>query len=118
MRPALLQRRLSTAGPFCTQVDSVRRELGAEVDQLLEAVQRKSAQLERAESRLSARERWGVAVIQARTEAALKRQVFMWWRCGGCVVRWRAAAWVGVQGRGGQRLRELAGGEAGVVHHS
>lgn len=60
----------------------MRRELGAEVEQLLEAVQRKSAELARAEARLSARERWGVAVIQARAEAALKRQVFMWWRCG------------------------------------
>ncbi|KAL4431049.1 hypothetical protein ABPG75_006305 [Micractinium tetrahymenae] len=62
------------------QVDSVRQELGAEVEQLLEAVRRKSAELARAESRLSARERWGVAIIQARGEAALKRQAFMWWR--------------------------------------
>ena len=57
--------------------------MSAEVQQLLDVVQRKSAALALAESRLSARLRWGVAVMQAKREAAVLRQAFMWWRCVG-----------------------------------
>lgn len=62
------------------QVDSVRREMGEEVEALLEAVRRKSAKLADAEVRLTGRLRWGVAMIQAKSEMGIKRQTFMWWR--------------------------------------
>lgn len=58
----------------------MRQEMSVEVQQLLEAVERKSAKLADANARLTGRLRWGVAMIQAKSEAATKRQVFMWWR--------------------------------------
>ncbi len=63
------------------QVESVRSELGTEVQALLGAIERKSAKLADAEARLTGRLRWGVAMIQAKSEAAAKRRAFMWWRC-------------------------------------
>lgn len=71
----------------------MRSELGGEVDLLLDTVQRKSAKLADAEARLTGRLRWGVAMIQAKAELGVKRQVFMVWRqvrawgrvCAGCL---------------------------------
>lgn len=63
------------------QVESVRSELGAEVQALLGAIERKSAKLAAAEAQLTGRLRWGMAMIQAKSEAAAKRRAFMWWRC-------------------------------------
>ena len=69
---------LSVAPPL--QVDAVRRELDEEVQLLLDAVQRKSAKLADSEARLTSRLRWGVAMIQAKSELNIKRQVLMWFR--------------------------------------
>lgn len=76
--PSLLL--LPSRQPLPPQVDSVRSELGAEVAALLDAVRQKSAELADTEARLTGRLRWGVALIQAKGEAAAKRQAFMLWR--------------------------------------
>jgi len=76
--------------------------MSEEVEQLLDAVRRKSAKLADAEQRLTGRLRWGVAMIQAKSEASTKRQVFMWWRCGGL------GGWVVRQTGGEWRCMELA----------
>lgn len=86
--------------PPMPQVDSVRSELGAEVQALLGTIERKSAKLADAEARLTGRLRWGVAMIQAKSEAAAKRRAFMWWRCAGpwvavhlsCLASWAVDA--------------------------
>lgn len=63
------------------QVDSIRQEMDEEVSHLLETIQRKSAKLEDTTARLTNRLRWGVAVLQAKNELAIKRQAFSAWRC-------------------------------------
>lgn len=62
-------------------MESVRAELGAEVQALLDAVARRSAKLADSEARLTGRLRWGVAMIQAKSEMGAKRAAFAWWRC-------------------------------------
>eukprot|EP00887_Chlorella_sp_A99_P005659 scaffold1.g5659.t1 len=62
------------------QVDAMRREMDEEVTLLLETIERKTARLADAEGRLTGRLRWGVAMIQAKGELAVKRQVLGWWR--------------------------------------
>ena len=58
----------------------MRREMDEEVSLLLGAVAARSAALADCESRLTGRLRWGVAMIQAKSELAGKRQAFVWWR--------------------------------------
>lgn len=67
---------------------------------LLGTIERKSAKLADAEARLTGRLRWGVAMIQAKSEATAKRRAFMWWRCAGtwvsvhlsCLASWAVDA--------------------------
>lgn len=58
----------------------MRREMDEEVSLLLETIARKEARLADSEARLTGRLRWGVAMIQAKSELGVKRQVFAWWR--------------------------------------
>ncbi|GAB4817699.1 hypothetical protein N2152v2_004745 [Parachlorella kessleri] len=63
-----------------SQVEGMRSEMDGEVSALLEAIAHKSAKLDDANTRLTSRLRWGIAVVQAKKELSLKRQVFAWWR--------------------------------------
>jgi hypothetical protein len=102
-RPRDAQPACAPPPPACAaQVEGVRREVGEEVEALLSAVRRKSAELADVEARLTGRLRWGVAMIQARGEAAAKSRAFMWWR------------WAGLGGGGGGRAIQAAGKYRGV----
>jgi hypothetical protein len=58
----------------------MRSEMDGEVSGLLDAIRAKGAKLEDANARLTSRLRWGIAVLQAKNELGIKRQVFAWWR--------------------------------------
>jgi hypothetical protein len=103
-RPRDAQPACAPPPPACAaQVEGVRREVGEEVEALLSAVRRKSAELADVEARLTGRLRWGVAMIQARGEAAAKSRAFMWWRWAGL-----GGGGGGPGGGGGERFRRQA----------
>ncbi len=82
-------------GALCAQVEGMRSEMDGEVSALLEAIRAKSTKLEDANARLTSRLRWGIAVLQAKNELGVKRQVFAWWRCA---LGFERAAWAGDAG--------------------
>lgn len=63
-----------------SQVDTIRGEMDEEITLLLDTIQCKSKKLEDTMARLTARLRWGIAVLQTKNELRVKRQIFNIWR--------------------------------------
>lgn len=54
--------------------------MDGEVSSLLDAIRRRDGRLAASEAALSARLRWGVAVLQAKGDLSAKRRAFVCWR--------------------------------------
>lgn len=101
--------------PPTAQVDTIRGEMDEEVTRLLDTIRRKSAKLADTEARLTKRLRWGVAVLQAKNELGIKREVFRWWRWAGLGQAGLGDRQAAGPGGAGQRANE---GLAGSVRPS
>jgi hypothetical protein len=62
------------------QIEAIRSDLESELGTLSDLVVEKDQGLADIEDRLTARVRWGVAMLQRKREAAKGSRILQWWR--------------------------------------